>query len=659
MITRNHPAVLIAALALSATFVSAADVAPTAAAPFGDRMVLQREMAVPVWGSAAPGAAVAVTFAGQTKSATADANGRWQVKLDPLPASAENRPLTLTSGSARTVIQDVLVGEVWVCSGQSNMEWGIFDTLAGKDAEQANDPSLRLRHVDKKVAPIAVETFTGSQWLACNAENLHKSGTHVGFSATAYCFGKELRAKLNVPVGLIQSAWGGTLIEPWTPPCGFEAVPALAGTASFLRKADADYRNNLTANLDAFAAFEKSARAALANNSPLPPPPPPITHPVNNEGQPTALYNAMIHPLIPYGIRGAIWYQGESNRGQGMLYFDKMKALVGGWRKLWNQGDFPFYFVQLAPFNYGNSPEALAEIWEAQSEAATRIPNTGMAAISDVGNTKDIHPRDKNTVGQRLARLALSRTYGHKFTDDCGPLFKSSTVRDGTIRVEFDYANSGLVTRDGKPPSHFEIAGDDGKFVPAEAVIDGKAVVVRSPQVPAPAQVRFAWDHCAEPNLSNKDGLPAIAFRAPRPINYALNAPYTCSNPNRYNWGASGQLTDGSWEANQEHCFASNDEDTFPKEIVVDLQEPRALREVKFGVPPFGSTKTVIVSASADGKTYQELGRHEFPQSQPGVASVKANQTKARYIKLVYPDHHEAKVQYPNTFVFTTELEAR
>lgn len=656
---RDFSAALGAVLTVSVPFVSAADVAPTPATPFGDGMVLQRDMAVPVWGAAAPSAQVTVNFAGQTKSATADANGRWVVKLDPMPASAENRPLTLTSGTAQTVVRDVLVGEVWVCSGQSNMEWGIFDTQAGADAGKADDPALRIRHVDKKVSPLAMDTFTGSPWLACNAENLRKSGTHVGFSATAYCFGKELRSRLKVPVGLIQSAWGGTLIEPWTPPCGFEAVPSLAKTAEFLRKADADYRNNLTANLDAFAAFEKTARAALAANAPLPPPPPAITHPVNNEGQPTALYNAMIHPLIPYGIRGAIWYQGESNRGQGMLYYEKMKALVGGWRKLWNQGDFPFYFVQLAPFNYGNSPEALAEIWEAQCEAATRIPNTGMAVINDVGNTKDIHPRDKNTVGVRLARLALSRTYGQKFTDDCGPLFKAFVVRDGKIHVAFDHADSGLTTRDGKAPSHFEIAGDDGKFVPAQAVISGKTVVVSSPQVPAPAQVRFAWDHCAEPNLSNKDGLPASAFRAPRPVNYALNAPYTCSNPNRYNWGASGQLTDGSWDANQEHCFASNNEDAFPKEVVVDLGEPRALSEVKFGVPPFGSTRTIVASASEDGKNYVELGKHEFTQSKAETATIKANATKARYIRLVYPDHHAAEVQYSNTFVFTTELEAR
>ena len=490
---------------------------PSAAAPFGDQMVLQRDLPVPVWGDAAPGVQVTVTFAGQTKQATADANGRWMVRLDPMPASAENRPLTLSSGGGQTVFKDVLVGEVWLCSGQSNMEWGVFDTQVADEAKQADDPGLRIRHVNKVPSAFPQDGFAGSPWLPCTGANLQAAGTHQGFSATAYCFGRELRARLQVPVGLLQSAWGGTLIEPWTPPCGFTAVPALADITAQLGQWDQEYRRQLAARLDDFAAFEKAARAALANNTPAPPPPPAIPHPIQNHGQPTALYNGMIHPLVPYGIRGAIWYQGESNRGQGMLYFEKMKALVGGWREVWNQGDFPFYFVQLAPFNYNNNPHALPEIWEAHTAAALRIPNTGMAIINDVGNIKDIHPRDKATVGQRLARLALSRTYGQKFQDDCGPILKGFTAQDGAIRVEVDHVTSGLATRDGKAPSHFEIAGQDGKFVPAEAAIDGKSVVVRSPQVPAPAQVRFAWDHCAEPNLTNGEGLPASAFRAPRP----------------------------------------------------------------------------------------------------------------------------------------------
>lgn len=629
------------------------------AAPFGDKMVLQRDLAVPVWGVAAPGATVTVKFANQTKSATADASGRWTLKLDPIPASSENRPFTVLSGSEQTLLSDVLVGEVWLCSGQSNMEWGVFDTQVAEEAQKADDPMLRIRHVNKVASPMVNDTFTGSPWLPCNAANLRTAGTHQGFSATAFCFGRELRAKLKVPVGLIQSAWGGTLIEPWTPPCGFESVPALAETAALLKKADLDYRNSIKANLGRYTAFEAAARAALANNTPLPPPPPPIVHAVNNHSQPTSLYNAMIHPLIPYGIRGAIWYQGESNRGQGMMYFEKMKALVGGWRKLWGQGEFPFYFVQLAPFNYGNPPDALPEIWEAQSEAAAKIPNTGMAIINDVGNIRNIHPSDKNTVGIRLARLALSRSYGQKLVDDCGPLLKTFTVRNKAIRVEFHHAESGLTTRDGKAPAWFEVAGDDGNFVPAEAVIDGRAVVVSSPQVPAPTQVRHAWTQSAEPNLTNRSGLPASAFRAPRPVNYALRASYTCSNPNKHGFGASGQLTDGSWVADGAHCFASNDDNTFPKEVVVDLREPCVLREVKFGVPPFGSTRTVIVSASEDGKSYVEIGRHEFAQSKAETAILKANQVKSRYLKLVYPDHHEARVQYSNTFVFTTELEAR
>ena len=650
---------LLASLVLvgAAFCLHAADPAPVPAAPFGDNMVLQREIAVPVWGTATPGTKITVDFAGQSKEATADAAGRWLVKLDPMPASAENRVLTVASGETKTAFKNVLVGEVWVCSGQSNMEMGVMACDEGKNAANDADPELRLRFVNKTLSPMPLAQLSGSQWQPCTPQSLGQ-GVWAGFSGAGYSFGKQLRTDLKVPVGLIQSAWGGTRIEPWTPPAGFQMVPKLKDTADWLKKADVDYRNSIAGNLDALAAWEKVARTALATNSALPPPPPAIGHPINGNGQPTALYNAMINPWVPYAIRGAIWYQGESNRGEGMLYFEKMKALIGGWRAVWNQGDFPFYFVQLAPFNYGNNPEALPEIWEAQTEAALKIPNAGMAIISDVGNLGDIHPRDKNTVGQRLARLALSRTYGIKVTDDCGPIFKSMAIDGARIKVDFDYAKSGLVARDGKPLTGFEIAGDDGKFIAAEATIDGSSVLVGSPQVAAPAQIRFAWNHCAVPNLMNGDKLPAAAFRAPRKVNFALNAPYSTPTPNAYNWGASGQLTDGSWIADAGHCFATNDADTFPKEVTVDLKEVHPLAKISFGVPPFGSTKTVAVAISEDGKTFTEVGKHDFPQGKAETAEIKTNQAKARYIKLTYLDRHEKQVQYPIGFCFTTELEA-
>jgi sialate O-acetylesterase len=469
------PLAIASLLALPASLFAAPAVP---AAPFGDNMVLQREMPVPVWGTAAPGAKIGVVFAGQTKETIADATGDWLVKLDPMPASAENRELAIVAGDSKTVLKDVLVGEVWLCSGQSNMQVGLGDSPDAKTVfAAATDPLLRVRSIHLEFSAVPLKQFvSASPWVPGTGEQLRSISDCGGFSAVAYHFGRELRQQVNVPVGLIQSARGGTCIESWTPPCGFKKFPNLQ------------------------------------------PQPPPASE-IKDVQQPTALYNGHIHPLIPYAIRGAIWYQGEANcltRDNAAIYLQRMQALVGGWRQAWGQGDFPFYFVQIAPFDYrvyGGRSQDLLEIWTAQNAAAKTIPNTGMAIINDVGDIKRIHPADKATVGQRLARLALSRTYGMKVTDDGGPIFKAMAIAGGQITVEFDYAKSGLAARDGKPLSHFEIAGADGHFVPAEATIEGSKVIVRSPQVAAPTQVRFAWDQCAVPNLMNGDKLPASPFR--------------------------------------------------------------------------------------------------------------------------------------------------
>jgi len=235
-------------------------------------------------------------------------------------------------------------------------------------------------------------------------------------------------------------------------------------------------------------------------------------HPLSSHSAPTGLYNGMVHALVPFGIRGAIWYQGESNRHDGMLYHEKMKGLINGWRKVWAQGDFPFLFVQLAPYNYGRAPFDLPKIWEAQT-ATLAVPNTGMAVTTDVGNLRDIHPRNKQAVGRRLALWALARTYGQTGLVYSGPLYKSMSVEGDKIRLVFNHVASGLASRDGKPLTWFEIAGKDKNFVKAEAKIDGDTVVVSSAEVAAPAAVRFGWHHEAEPNLVNNEGLPASPFR--------------------------------------------------------------------------------------------------------------------------------------------------
>ena len=626
--------------------------------PFGDGMVLQREMPVPVWGKADPDATVTVSFAGQTKTAKSDSNGGWMLKLDPLKASSENSVLTVTCGDNKSEIKDVLVGEVWVCSGQSNMEMGIGACADGQaEIASANAPEIRLRYLNHSISPVPLTRIDGSPWMACTPQNITK-GIWSGFSGSAYYFGQELHKQLKVPVGLIQCAWGGSLIEPWTTPDGFRVVPMLKDLSASVDKANNDYPGLVSNYLEVVSAWEKLAREAQANHSPLPQPPA-FNLPIGSE-TPTAIYNAMIAPWIPYAIRGAIWYQGESNcmRHDGMLYRDKMEALIQGWRKAWGEGDFPFYFAQIAPFRYGGlEPQELAKLWEAQ-QAALGIPKTGMAHTQDIGNIKDIHPTNKQDVGKRLARLALSRTYGQKFADDAGPSFKSLSINGDAVAIKFNNAKSGLQSRDGQPLTCFEIAGADDQFVPAEAEIAGDSVLVKSANVASPAQVRFAWSDTSEPNLMNGEKLPAAAFRTPGPVNIALKAPYTCSNPNTHNWGANGQLTDGSWVADGSHCFSTNEDDQFPKEVVVDLSEAKTLCKLKFGVPPFGSTKTVIASISEDGKTFTEVGRKEFAQDKAEMATFSFNPFKARYIKLVCPERWDRVVQFPVGFIFMTELEA-
>mgnify|MGYP001115387893 CR=1 FL=1 len=437
---------------------------------FGDHMVLQREMPIPVWGWDKPGTEVTVTLGDTSAKATAGEDGRWMVKL---PAQKAGGPHTVkVSGSSDVTFNDVLIGEVWLCSGQSNMEWTVARS-ANAQEEIANGNHPRIRHIKIPHVPAdkPQQDVKAGPWQAATPE------TVGNFTAVGYYFARELQKELDVPIGLIGSNWGGTRIEPWTPPQGFQAVPAL---------------KDIAANLDKYPA--RNAEGKINHQSPL------------------ALYNGMIAPLVPYGIRGALWYQGESNNGEGMLYYEKMKALIAGWRDLWQRPDLPFYFVQLAPYTYGGDPERLPGIWEAQT-AALSIPNTGMAVTVDIGNIKDIHPTNKQDVGKRLALWALTKTYGKQGLVYSGPLYKSVTFEGSKARLQFDHVGSGLVSRDGKPLTWFQIAGKDGKFVDATATIDGDTVVVESPEVKEPTAVRFAWHQTAEPNLSNREGLPASPFR--------------------------------------------------------------------------------------------------------------------------------------------------
>ena len=456
MKSTTSPALLVLIIALLApTAVLHADEIKLASV-FTDHAVLQRDASVPIWGWARPGDEVIVEFAGQKKTTKADAVGKWTVKLDPLVASTEPRVFKVNS----LVITDVLVGEVWLCSGQSNMEKPIGIHPGQKPCpnyEQeiagANYPDIRLLEVPPKRSVQPVED-PKVEWLVCSPKTIVvKRGGGHGFSACAYFFGRELHKELKVPIGLISANASGTRCEPWTPSTG-----------------DGKYQ-------------------------PVP-------------------YNGLIHPLVPYAIRGVIWYQGESNMGDGMQYFPKMKALIEGWRKAWGQGDFPFYFVQLPPYRAG---AGLPLIREAQ-RATLSVPNTGMAVTIDIGSYPDCHCPNKQDVGKRLALWALAKDYGRNELVYCGPLYKSMAVEGNRIRVQFDHVGSGLATRDGaKELICFEIAGTDKKFVSATARIEGSSVVVSSSEAPQPVAVRFAWDEKAVPNLMNKERLPATTFSSETP----------------------------------------------------------------------------------------------------------------------------------------------
>ncbi|MSR30993.1 MAG: 9-O-acetylesterase [Gemmataceae bacterium] len=464
---------------LALTGVIALFLLPTARAEvrlakiFSDNMVLQRDSLAPIWGWDKAGAQVTVTMGTIKSTGTADASGKFQVNLPPTKAGG---PHTLEiEGTSKVTLKNVLFGEVWLCSGQSNMEWSVASsTNAKEEISKGSRPTIRHIKIQKVPSDKPQAEAVTSGWQDCTP------ATVGNFTAVGYFYALALQKELDVPIGLIGSNWGGTRIEPWTTPDGFRHIPSL---------------KNIADNLDKFPAKDASGKAS--------------------SGSPLSLYNGMIAPLVPYGMRGAIWYQGESNNGEGMLYADKMNALIHGWRKLWNNADMPFYYVQLAPYDYAKGPDKtskLAGIWEAQT-AVLKTPGTGMAGTCDISDIKDIHPKNKQDVGKRLALWALAHTYGKKDIVYSGPIYKGMKTEGNKIVLEFNHTGSGLVSRNGRPLTNFEIAGSDKKFVPAKAAIEGNTIVVTATGVSQPAAVRFGWHEEAEPNLSNKDGLPAIPFR--------------------------------------------------------------------------------------------------------------------------------------------------
>lgn len=429
----------LSAIALALPFVARADVSLPKI--FGSNMVLQQGQPIRVWGWAAPGEEVTVNLDKNTATTKADDEGNWQTQLPARKADGKVLALTV-NGKNQIKLDNILMGEVWLGSGQSNMEWSVKGAKdAAAEISAAKHPALRIFKVQRARSGEPAKDVTG-QWQVCSPETI------PDFSATAYYFARQLQQELDVPVGIIASSWGGTKIEPWTPSNGTGAV----------------------------------------------------------------LYNAMIHPLAPLSLRGVIWYQGESNvlSNAGLKYHDMKKQLIEDWRSAWENDELSFYYVHIGPWSGRYAPGELPKLWEGQTKSLT-LPNTGMAVITDaIDNIGDIHPKSKQVVGRRLALWALAKDYDREIVYS-GPLYKSMEVEGNKIRLHFAHAK-GLAARDDKALSEFTIAGADGKYVPAQATIDGETVLVHAEGIAEPKHVRFGWHKTCNPNLVNEAGLPAAPF---------------------------------------------------------------------------------------------------------------------------------------------------
>jgi sialate O-acetylesterase len=479
---------------------------------FSDHMVLQQESPIKVWGWAEPNETVAVSIGENTTKATAGDDGKWMAELPAMKASPDAVTVTV-KGTTTIELKDVLIGEVWLCSGQSNMEWTVQRSSNSKaEIAAANFPHIRHMKAPRTPSTVPKDDIK-TKWEVCSPK------TVANFTACGYFMARRLHKELGVPVGLINSSWGGTRVEPWTPPVGFEKVPALKGIYTSVMgrtPGTSQFKDRLGKHIRVTEAWLDKAKAGFESNASVAASPtfPAQLTPFKSHQDPTMLYNGMIHAMVGLPIRGAIWYQGESNHNEGMLYYEKKKALINGWRELWGQGDFPFYYVQIAPFQYGNEdPTILAKFWEAQAKVQ-ELPNTAMVVINDIATLRDIHPPNKQDVGLRLANLALKNDYGRDDVVAHSPEMEKLQIADGKLTITFKNTGGGLKTRDGKPATLFEVIGSNSNgFQTATAAIDGDSVVLTSDKVKQPTAFRFAWNKLAEPNLTGGTGLPVGAFR--------------------------------------------------------------------------------------------------------------------------------------------------
>lgn len=499
---RTVPAVLLTALAITASPALAA-VKPHAL--IGEDMVLQQGTKVPLWGSADDGEKVTVRFQGQEVSTTAK-DGKWRVDLDKLQPGG---PFPMTISGTNTIqLKNVLVGEVWLCGGQSNMWWPInMSADADKTIAESANPKLRLFGVPL-VASATPQSNVAGGW--------RESGPKIvpSFSAVAYFFGRDLQKALNVPVGLIHASWGDTPAESWTSMPVLKANPDYQPIFDRWARLEANYPAVIAKHKERLKAHEEAVAKAKAEGKTPPVPPRLQEDPTKNRRRPAVCYNAMIHPLMPFAIKGVAWYQGESNAERALQYRTLFPDMIVNWRTEWQQGDFPFLYVQIAPFKpIVKEPQESdwAELREAQLLTLARSPNTAMVVITDAGDPVDVHPMKKEPVGARLALAARAVAYKQDIAYS-GPIYEGMKIEDDKIVLSFKHIGKGLEARE-PPLTGFTIAGPERQFVNADAKIVGDRVVVTNPKVSKPVAVRYGWANCPVVNLWNKDGLPASPFR--------------------------------------------------------------------------------------------------------------------------------------------------
>lgn len=477
-------------LSILATIVSFGCLALSASAElkfagiFNSNMVLQQQADVPIWGTAEPGETVTVRCSWKRGPFRVEANedGLWRTVVETPKADGRNHELEAKAKSGEVTLKNVLVGEVWVCSGQSNMQWKMrgFGVKHFEEAvKKAKYPEIRLCTLPQ-VLSFEPQDEVQANWVPCSPQSV------MSFSAVAYFFGSRIHEELDVPIGLVSTNWGGSSAEAWV-------------REETLRKDFPEFKEAL----DEYPGLKMEGKATFGGKEA----PKGI-----RQTSPSVLYNAMLKPVMPMAMRGVIWYQGETNVKAPEQYRTLFPTLIRDWREEWGQGDFPFYFVQIAPFHYKSEKKPAALLREAQAMALAE-PNTGMVVTMDVGDETNIHPKDKQPVGERLARLALAKDYGQEDLVYSGPVYREMKKQGSEMWLRFEHVGGGLASRDGEALSHFTVAGRNKKFYPAEAEISGDNVVVKSKEVRSPVAVRFGWGNADAPNLMNKEGLPTSSFR--------------------------------------------------------------------------------------------------------------------------------------------------